>query len=190
MIRALPTFRSGTRWGDLHSTELQAVSDGVKQSLDFVEAAKRRHLRGLPRFKHPTAAGEPGAIRQFIYTGRMGADHLVCTDPLAEEETQVLVAKPWLLRTTQWNGVGHERDGVRFAYTLEGANAYRERRATLLANTELWELQTIYTTYVEGDELICAGVETGLSVGEEPIVWLDSNDDARRWGVLSLWMPT
>ena len=88
--------------------------------------------------------------------------------------TQILVARPWLLRRSpfdggSWNGIG-------FTYSDD-----QTRTATQAATTEV---QRITPAYVIGDVIFCAGQVyggVGVDQGGLALVALDMNVDGRSW---------
>ena len=103
-------------------------------------------------------------------------DHLVCRtwDGTTEGDTDVLVAKPYLLRRTPFDG--HERGGATIVFT-----SMKTRTLTLDGDTED---QVVIPPYLLNDEINAAlGIVDGTGVEHlgEPVRYLDLNVDGREW---------
>lgn len=102
------------------------------------------------------------------------ADLLVCRtwDGADEGGEDVLVAKPYLLRRSPFDG--QTRDGISYAYT-----SHFERTATLDEETED---QVIVPSYVEDDLIYgISNIEGGTNVTNAE--FLDINADGRAWAL-------
>jgi len=104
-------------------------------------------------------------------------DHLVCHswDGETAGNTDILVAKPYLLRRTPFDG--GERDGVSYDYTSS-----IQRTATKDATTET---QVIVPTYVADDVIYAARfTDGGTDVVDDDyqrVSMIDMNVDGRAW---------
>jgi len=91
----------------------------------------------------------------------MGPDHLECLD---DRNNTVLVAKPWLLRRTPFDG--QTRDDVSYVYSADD-----RRVATVgIAPDEETEIQEIIQRFVLDDEVWADEPETtGVEVDGVPV---------------------
>lgn len=110
-------------------------------------------------------------IALFRYKS-MEDDHVVCRtwDGTNEGETDVKVAKPYLLRSSVTS-----RDGITYTYT-DAENRTAD-------NGSATETQVIVPSYVADDLIFAARVARGVDVSVEdvPLLWLDLNVDGRAW---------
>lgn len=125
-------------------------------------------------------------------------DHLVCravgSDPVAF--VPILVAKPWLLRKTPWDG--QTRGQVRYEYDLEDSTK-RTAFDSTDATDQLKRDEQIHPRYLVDDQLTVSPATTGIGVdtGEvdddglpifAPVVLLDLNVDSRGWKTYYEWL--
>lgn len=104
-------------------------------------------------------------------------DHLECT-LLADDAIEVLVAKPYLLRRTPFDGL--TRDGIEYTYSSASAR---------IADDGDEENQVIVPSYVAGDVIYALrGIEDGVLLtvqsGDDAgadLNWIDMNLDGREW---------
>ncbi len=131
---------------------------------------------GYTTVREALTSGGAQASRRFRVKSVAG-DWLVCRTWNGEKEgdTDVLVAKSFLLRRSRWDGVLH--NGVTYTYTSDV-----ERTAT---NGTATETQVVVPAYVVGDEVWatrnCLGGTGVWTPEEEQLVWLDDNRDGRAW---------
>lgn len=133
---------------------------------------------GVPRQVMARVGGAPpaavSATAQFRLTQSADAfpDHLVCRtwDGETQGDEDVLVAKPWDLRQTSFDGRG---DAIVYRYTYLTPT---RREAEVRVPIELVESQIIIRRYTIGDVLYATTeIErgTGVTHEDEPVVWLD-----------------
>lgn len=122
------------------------------------------------------------ATAQFKLTQSAGAfpDHLVCRtwDGATQGDEDVLVAKPWLLRRTPFDGQRY--GGIDYVYSTP-----TQRAATLGEETEH---QIIIPRYIVGDILKAdKGIEggTGVVVSNTKLEW-EARYESRAWAAVSL----
>lgn len=165
------------RGEQVSARKLRRTNDAVRELQQGVRPPRQVIPAARPK---AAVTGEPGAIRRFIYTGTMGADHLVCTDPLAEEPTQVLVAKPHELRRSTYHGL--EVDGVLYTYPEDVSQSMT--RVAKRMSDEYTENHHIRPFYTAGRPIIALGLlaeELGMRVGEMDVVWVDGDNTSRVW---------
>ena len=113
-------------------------------------------------------------------------DHLVCraTDSDPINYVPILVAKPWLLRKKRWDG--QTRDQVRYVYDLADSTKRTAYDINDPPDTPEAErnkrTELISPRYVLGDELHAAIVNTGIIVGDTPLMLVDATGN-RDWTV-------
>lgn len=106
----------------------------------------------------------------------VGADHLVCRtwDGTTEGTLDLLVAKPYLLRRTPFDG--QTRDGITYTYSSDIAREADDGSTT--------ETQVVVPSWV-ADDIIYATreVQGGVEAegGGEELFWVDDNRDGRAW---------
>lgn len=123
--------------------------------------------QGDPIVKFPAAGGG-----RRLQLQAAGPDHLECTDAAG---TVVMVAKPWLVRRTPFDGPARTRNGVTYAYTHDD-----RRIATVgIPPDEETEIQVVTPDFVVGDEIYAIRVDsTGVVVDDIPVTLL-AQDDSR-----------
>lgn len=111
-------------------------------------------------------ADAPMLARMRVRSVPDSGDHLVCRhyDGSSEGSEDILVAKPWTLRRTPWEG---------------GAITYASGQDRTVSG----EVQQIGPRpYTAGDEIVAArGVLGGIQTAADELVWIDLNLDARCW---------
>ncbi len=106
----------------------------------------------------------------------MGPDHLECTDAAG---AIVLVAKPWLVRRTPFDG--QERDGVSYVYSADD----RRVGTAGVAPDEETEIQEVFPRFVVGDEIYADDADsTGVEVEGVPVTRI-AKDDSRSFAKVS-----
>lgn len=165
------------RGEQVSARKLKRTNDAVRELQQGVRPPRQLIPAARPK---AAVAGEPGAIRRFIYTGIMGADHLVCSDPLAEGPTQVFVAKPQELRRSTYHGL--EVDGVLYTYPDDVSQSMT--RVAKRLSDEYTENHHIRPFYMTGRTIVALGFtpeQLGLRVGEVDVVWEDATNASRAW---------
>lgn len=101
----------------------------------------------------------------------VGDDYLVCRrwDGTEEDDTDLSVAKPWLLRRST------ARTGYTYSYS---SNTTRVSTKTADSTTEN---QTITPSWLVNDEIWAVSCQTGVTVSGEDLRYQDLNLDARAW---------
>ena len=119
------------------------------------------------------------------------------TDGNTDQDDEVKVAMPYLLRMTPFDSVGTTpvpalRDG-KFEYTFTftddaGSARYDKRTSIDTLNDDDEEIQVITNKYDTGDLFFAArGISGGTGVfhdpetKEKPVIWQDMNYDGRAW---------
>ena len=129
-----------------------------------------------PKDRHKRGLNVTGSIVRQFRVKSVGNDHITCRtwDGTTEGDTDVKVAKPYLLRRTPFDG--ETRDGITCTYS-----SACERQASDGVDTED---QVIVDSYIADDiiyaiRVIVGGTDT--TVSDEDIMWLDLNVDGRYW---------
>ncbi len=143
----------------------------MNQPLDLLDDMTRGV--GVPRQVMPSVTGTPAVSVQLgtvlvAMDAGLTDDHLVCraidSDPLAY--IPVLVAKPWLLRKTPWDG--ETRGEVRYAYDLEDSTKRTAYDVNDPPDTPEAERnkrnELISQQYLIGDELTVMPADTGIEI--------------------------
>ncbi len=153
-----------------------------------ISARKLEELRdGLDRLIEGTITsqvrGEQRLFRQVFQAQITGvwADYLdvveyreYVTEPPFIGSQPILIAKPWLLRRTPFDGGSW--NGISYSYTSD-----QTRLATQGPDSEI---QHVTPSYVVGDIIYCAGQLYGGSsviVSQQLLTALDMNVDGRAW---------
>lgn len=134
-------------------------------------------------------SGGGGGSIQLLYKS-MGPDHLVCHswDGVTEGEEDILVAKPFLLRRTPFDGL--TRNGIAYTYSDD-----HQREA---AAGDTTEPQVIVSPYVPGDIIYAAELAGGAHViaydasfpdGKKSLTLVDT-DEGRSWARISTMVPS
>ena len=130
-------------------------------------------------------ANAGGRLAKFKINGTVGGDYLTCKRYDADADKTagrtILVAKPWELRQSPFNGVQIEYpDGLKISYIY--ANQ-RKRSAT--SSTGLVENQAMIPDYFQGAIILAArGIAGGTGAegpASEVIIWEDLNTTGRFW---------
>ncbi len=153
----------------ISASKLEQLRDGVDR---LIEGTTTAQLVGQQRTFRQVFQAQIAAIQGDYLDVREYREYPV--GPPFVGPTQILVARPWLLRRSpfdggSWNGIG-------FTYTDD-----QTRTATQAATTEV---QRITPAYVIGDIIYCAGQVYGgvaVDVSSIPLVALDMNVDGRSW---------
>ena len=151
------------------ASKLEELRDGLDRLIEGTTTAQRR---GEQRLFRQVFQAQIALIHGDYLDVREYREYPV--GPPFVGASQILVARPWLLRRTpfdggSWNGIG-------FTYSDD-----QTRTATQAATTEV---QRITPAYVIGDIIYCAvDVYGGVSVdqGGLALVALDMNVDGRSW---------
>jgi len=175
MVDANAPIRDVRRWrrGDkITDKRLNEGVDAINRIVGGVKPPRQVAAGGRP------TVGSSGAKIEQLKVVTIGDDLLVCVpyDSLsADTENPFLVAMPYLLRRTPFDGL--ERDGI--TYTYIGSTS---RDATDGSDTER---QLITPSYVAGDIIYAARNITGKTdvrdINDVVIEWLDINVDGRAW---------
>lgn len=188
----LAEFKQGTPDDETHLLGLE------DEQLDDDGAIVRVELLLAPG----TEPGKPGYSPQWVFFGAIGAegeppaiqlhfksheaDHLVCRawNGETEGDTDILIAKPYLLRRTPFDG--ESRNDIE--YTYEEPDIHWERLAENV-ETKINQREIIILPYVLDDILYAIDDITGgtsVEIPGEPdpirITRLDSNSDGRAFG--------
>ncbi len=123
----------------------------------------------------PSAAGI--SVRR-LFLRSVEDDYLSCTatnDP--DDDTEILVAKPWKLRRTPWDGQVFTVEGSQLEFTYTSSTA-----RTVSDGTES-ENQVITEPYIEEvDWIFAVSAETDVEDGSGNSIRLQElNTDARAW---------
>lgn len=168
-IRELRRWKKGE---SLKARKLNEPVDAINRISGGVRPPRQR--MGGSRPVNPESLSK---VQQFKVVSVQG-DYLVCNpyDSLAAATNQtVLVAKPYLLRQTPFDG--SSRDGVTYTYT-DGT----QRSADDGSETET---QLITPSYVSGDIIYAIRNISGKTDTYDTlsliIEWLDLNVDGRSW---------
>lgn len=158
---------------------------------------------GVPRQVMETVGGGAPAQAQvkagtvlLAMDAGLTDDHLVCRAVGSDSETYtpILVAKPWLLRKTPWDG--QTREQVRYEYDLEDST---KRTAFDSTDATIKRDEQIHARYLLADVVnaIAAVTDVELDTGEVgddglpiiiPVTLLDLNVDSRGWKTYYEWL--
>ncbi len=166
IIRRPEKWRPGE---PISASKLEELRDGVDR---LIEGTSTAQIRGEQRLFRQIFQAQIALVAGDYLDVREYREYPV--GPPFVGTTQILVARPWLLRRTpfdggSWNGIG-------FTYTDD-----QTRTATQAATTEV---QRITPAYVIGDIIYCAvDVYGGVAVDNlgVALVALDMNVDGRSW---------
>lgn len=157
--------------GIFDDQSIKRIRSAVR-AVESMQGSTSAHLRA------PRIWPQGGAkVAQFIVKS-VGDDHLVCRtwDGVNEGETDVMIAKPWLLRKTPFHGL-----------TLNGKTySYDSGTARNVDDGNEDEDQVIIPSYTDPSGAVIYAVRgvvggTGVVVESDPVVWLDLNVDGRAW---------
>lgn len=182
----------------------QSISElrrwGANQPLDHrklnepVDAINRMN-RGVagPRqvmADRPGGGVPAGALRTVLVAIPAGStdDHIVCRDigDTSEEYTPILVAKPWLLRKTPWDG--QTRGQVRYEYDPEDSTK-RTAFDSTDATGQLKRAEQIHARYLVDDRLTASPMIPTLTTTDgQTVALLDLNVDSRGWKTYYEWL--
>ena len=124
-------------------------------------------------------------VKRFIVKS-VQDDYITCNEMFDDRigEADVLIAKPYLLRKTPFDGTDDGRNGYTYAYSTVSGYEHTERTSTKTEDDST-EDQIVTPAYVVGDEIwaMCNPVGgTGVTDADgKQIVWLDQNYDGRQW---------
>lgn len=192
---SLPKFLPGqdglSRYLNWLRSEIEANKVCDSAQIKVSRTTRGCHLRFTEQAA--PAAAEAGVIKQFRLKEVFG-DYLRCRefDGTTEGGTDILVAKPYKLRRTPFDGAGHEvtfkREsngqvqtiGYRYANDPNHPVGFCTRTATVTQNGQA-EFQVIIPRFILGDVIFASQAEngTGVAVAE----WQDINCDGRAWAV-------
>lgn len=167
---------------------------------DLIAELVRRSKRGVSGYgvfetpdgwfvRRIRGSGGIGVIGQTVLLARNAGefpDHLECraigSDP--EEYTPILVAKPWFLRKTPWDG--QTREQVRYVYDTEDSTkrtAYDINDSPGTPEEERNKRNELVSPlYLLGDQILAAPVSTDVMVGDVSLSLLDMTI-SRDWTV-------
>ena len=172
MTRRGNIVRHPEKWREnepISARKLEELRDGVDR---LIEGTTTEQLQGEARLFRQVFQAQIFAISGDYLSVREYREYPAA--PPFVGTAQILVARPWLLRRSpfdgsSWNGIG-------FTYSDD-----QTRTATQAATTEV---QRITPAYVVGDIIYCAGrVYGGVAVDLTgvPLTGLDMNVDGRSW---------
>lgn len=164
---------------------LKPYTKGEKLSarkLNRTVSAVNRLAGGLRPPRQTTSSpknGTPGiglAAKQFRVVSAHG-DYLICNPQDGQSFTsdQVIVAKPYLLRRTEFEANG--RNGITYEYTDDTQRTADDGDGTT-------ETQHITPAYVEGDIIYAIRNFSGalmINDNSQEAAWVDINCDGRSW---------
>ena len=135
----------------------------------------RLNLNTLKRYL-PTPSG--GGSTRYIIKSTTD-DYLVCRtwDGTTEGDTDVNVAKPWLLQKTPHDGIS------RGGFTPGNYTANSVYRTVTRDSDSSTELQIVIPVWRTDDEIYADQPtgKTGITVSGEELEWMDTNRDSRKW---------
>lgn len=160
----------------------------LNQSVDAINELARGIMRpqmigGQPQRGGTTVAAGPSVgVFVLLEDAALYPDHLVCRrlseDPNAEDFEPTLVAKPWMLWRTPFDGL--ERNGIRYDYTTN-----TERLATELPEADPPNTRTeiVSPTYIVDDWIVAGNSPSALlTVGDDDVRWIELT--SRNWKVI------
>ena len=152
--------------------------DEISAAVRAFKARGRRRHRNRKRDR----GGGGGVREQPMLVKSVEIDHLTCHkfDFITEGTEDILVALPYLLRRTPFDGV--TIDAITFTYASN-----IERSLTDGSTTEVQVITPRYRgeigSYVGDVIFVKSGIlkGTGVTVATVPLKFLDGNDDGREW---------
>lgn len=161
--------------GDVSADDLRELEKRTSSQFPILGEIYDRNLRSSPH------RWNGSIIRQFKVVS-VGLDYLTCHtwDGITEGGASIIVLRPYLLRSTPFDGL--VREGVSYHYLSPTL-----REATYNGTTET---QVISPTYLVGDliygvGLVRGGIDGGSGWNSSlQRNWLDLNVDARAWACL------
>ena len=132
------------------------------------------------------SGGAGGTIQQYKVTV-ISDDSITCRtwDGTTDGTSDVIVAKPYRLRKTPWNGITvvYDFNGTSYSivYSYLATPGFRTAQVTV-GGTQTTESQAIIPIYKVGDIIYATEPEGGTDVFVgSAVTWLDLNVDARAW---------
>ena len=129
------------------------------------------------------AALDSSLAKQFKVTA-ISNDTITCRawDGTNNGETDIVVAKPYRLRKTPWDGVtvSYDFNGTIYsiAYSYLTTSGFRTAQVTV-GTTQTTESQAIIPIYKVGEIIYATEPDGGTDLAS--VSWLDLNVDARAW---------
>ncbi len=190
-MTSLPYIEHGTRFGDTSSREWRNAMDAV-QAINSLTVGDGLTLSRSPSLLHiglspkPVDALVPGtSVRRAFLLKEIRDDYLVCrmldVDGV-EAATDTMVAKPWLLQRTPFDGKVRNGNTLTYAEGAGGTKRTSTHPDPDDASSTVSEEQLVILRYVV-DDLIYATLEiyTGVETADdEKVVW-QSEYTGRNW---------